>query len=119
MAVRGGLYVPSGDWRGEGTLTALVDARGVAGAVSGNSGGAGILTGSGNSDLRFCSLFFLDRRKKVECDVFKAGFLCSPVLSIERDEPSDSLPPTGRNASLPVMVGRSRAELVERRPGSS
>lgn len=50
MAVSGGLSAP-GEWWAEWLLMPLVDARGVAGAVSGNSGGV-IFTGSGNKDAR-------------------------------------------------------------------
>lgn len=50
MAVKGGLS-PPGEYCAEPLLTLLVDARGVAGAVSGNSGG-GIFIGRGNKDAR-------------------------------------------------------------------
>ena len=50
MAVKGGLSGP-GEWWVELLLTPLVDWRGVAGAVSGNSGGVTFI-GRGNKDAR-------------------------------------------------------------------
>lgn len=50
MAVKGGLSAP-GEWWAEPLLMPLVDTRGVAGAVSGNSGGV-IFMGRGNSEGR-------------------------------------------------------------------
>lgn len=108
------------------TLTPLVDARGVAGAVSGNSGGAGILTGKGNRDLRFDSLFLLGNLKMVECDVskgrlFVASWTWSFELASDRDE-SDSLPPSAvcdPAFECPFSGVASRARDTERRAGSS
>lgn len=118
----GGLS-PLGEWVCDVVLRALVEARGVAGAVSGNSGGD-IFIGRGNND--FC--FFSFRRNPNLVDgVLDAlyGFgVCSnetwpAELASERDE-SDTLGTEREDLASRLESGRvSRAWLVDNLPGSS
>lgn len=76
-------------------LIPLVDARGVAGAVSECSEGGGILTGRGNNGLSFLVLRIRKRLVRFDLGVF-CGFgwfaklMWSPELASERDD-SDNL----------------------------
>lgn len=87
-----------GEWFVEPVLIALVEARGVAGAVSGNSGG-GIFIGNGNNDARCLfrrpnANLWLDFGGALGVGVF-AKEIWSPELPSDRDE-SDILG-TGRD----------------------
>jgi hypothetical protein len=87
MAVSGGLS--PGEWWAELLLIPLVDARGVAGAVSGNSGGV-IFIGRGNKDAR-CFRRPNPKRPELGLEVSRglgvfSKDTCPPELPSDRDD---------------------------------
>lgn len=101
MAVRGGLS-PPGEWWAEPLLMPLVDARGVAGAVSGNSGG-GIFIGRGNKDAR-CFLRPKPNRPEPDFCVWRG-------LGVFSNDTWPAELPSERDESDTRGTGRDRVEV--------
>ena len=85
-------------------LIPLVDARGVAGAVSGNSGGV-IFIGSGNKDAR--CLFRLLNPKRPDPDL---GVVC--IFGVVSKETWAPELPSDRDDSEPLGTGRDNEDVM-------